>query len=103
MAGGKRQATLDTPVSDVAKKQKISKDIKVAVDEGFAAAGMPAARILGCVGTCTHAPIAEASVYIDSSNGTVYDVTLNQVNIGANNNKVRIAIHGHSPASSFLV
>ncbi|KAF1988038.1 poly-ribose polymerase [Aulographum hederae CBS 113979] len=89
MAGKKRKQAADTQAGpSKAKKQAkvegqkaISRDINVKVDEGFGDYGKSISKHQ----LCPHGQ-GETKVYIDGD-GMIYDVSMNQTNIGNNNNK----------------
>lgn len=63
----KQASSGDTKQVKQEGQKAVSHDINVPIDEGFK---------------------GQAKVYIDDNDGTIFDASLNQTNIGGNNNKV---------------
>lgn len=97
MAGTKRKASVKQEETKKQQKQDgqkaVSHDIDVPLDEGFKQDGMLRFQYQlhplypSLEEESSHIVPADARVYIDDD-GIIYDASLNQTNIGGNNNKV---------------
>ena len=96
MAGKKRKAAVKQEDSKKQQKQDgqkaISHDIDVPIDEGFQQDGKHLMQVnLSPKSPSLKLILGGAKVFIDDD-GIIYDASLNQTNIGGNNNKVCCAL-----------
>ena len=91
--GSKRKAAAQQTATGSSKQTKqkgqknVSKDLNVPIDEGVqgVASKTPSNRtLLECARSC---PPSDPAVFVDDDDGTIYDASLNQSNVGNNNNK----------------
>lgn len=99
-SSGKQKGPAKTKQPKQDGQKAVSRDIDVPIDEGFHEDRKSISHVYPSMGRFT--PLtspANVSIYIDPE-GIIHDASLNQTNIGNNNNKVGVPNFEGSPASS---